>query len=199
MTKFVYKSAALLLLGCLIGYLPSAAFGSAVAQSQLSSNHATHAEYAWVLTVDGKVFLGSEAQVSLAPKPGTQIQVQDSSVQSAQDNATKGKVSAKRRVRASLTRHKPMLTKANHRSGRKHRVDNRDDCSACHQFCLVASLACIAISIIDMCPLCGLVCIVAQEACDYVCTGTTPCRGLETKQNRKTTAPHGTAVQTAFK
>lgn len=57
-------------------------------------------------------------------------------------------------------------------------LGNREDCDACHQQCLIASLACIAISIATACPLCGGVCLVYQAACQATCNGTTACKNV---------------------
>lgn len=65
------------------------------------------------------------------------------------------------------------LTVNNH----KH-LGNAEDCNACHTNCLIAGLACIAISIATACPICGLICVGAQAACEGVCNTTTACQAL---------------------
>lgn len=59
----------------------------------------------------------------------------------------------------------------------KH-LGNAEDCNACHTNCLIAGLACIAISIATACPVCGLICLGAQAACEGVCNTTTACQAL---------------------
>lgn len=55
-------------------------------------------------------------------------------------------------------------------------LGDQEDCDACHQQCLIASLACIAISIATACPVCGGVCLIYQAACQATCNGTTACK-----------------------
>ena len=55
---------------------------------------------------------------------------------------------------------------------------NQEDCDACHNQCLIASLACIAISIATSCYPCGLICLGYQAACQTTCNSTTACKNL---------------------
>jgi len=50
-----------------------------------------------------------------------------------------------------------------------------DDCDACHQGCLAASLTCIAISVITGCLPCGVACLAGQVACQGICNTTRAC------------------------
>ena len=50
-----------------------------------------------------------------------------------------------------------------------------DDCDACHQGCLAASLTCIAISVITGCLPCGVACLAGQVACQSICNTTRAC------------------------
>lgn len=84
-----------------------------------------------------------------------------------------------RRFKADNTSKKGYLKSGNRfRKLAHHRIvlDNRDDCDACHNQCLLTSAACIAISIITACPACGLVCLAYQAACQTICNGTTACK-----------------------
>lgn len=58
------------------------------------------------------------------------------------------------------------------------RLGNQEDCDACHNQCLVASLACIAISIASACPECGVICLAYQAGCQAICNTTTACKNL---------------------
>jgi hypothetical protein len=50
-----------------------------------------------------------------------------------------------------------------------------NDCDACHQGCLAASLTCIAISIVTACLPCGVICLAGQAACEGICNTTSAC------------------------
>lgn len=56
-----------------------------------------------------------------------------------------------------------------------------EDCDACHDQCLVASLTCIAISIATGCLPCGGICLAGQLACGTICNGTTACKNAQTE------------------
>jgi hypothetical protein len=57
-------------------------------------------------------------------------------------------------------------------------LGSKEDCNACHTNCLIAGLACIAISIATACPTCGVICVAAQAGCEAVCNTTTACQTL---------------------
>lgn len=85
------------------------------------------------------------------------------------------------RFRSGKTSRKAYL-KTSKRAGklRNHRAvfGDAEDCDACHNQCLLASAACIAISIITACPLCGVACLGYQAGCQLICNTTTACKNV---------------------
>lgn len=92
------------------------------------------------------------------------------------EKTTMKKVLRSRGSKTSNKSHLKSSTTARKVSHHHKNLDNREDCDACHQQCLIASLACIAISIATACPVCGGVCLVYQAACQATCNGTTACK-----------------------
>lgn len=76
------------------------------------------------------------------------------------------------------TYHKSEKNTAKLAANNHRHLGDKEDCNACHTNCLVASLACIAISIATACPLCGVICLGAQAGCEAVCNTTTACQNL---------------------
>lgn len=94
------------------------------------------------------------------------------------EKTTKKKVLRSRGSKTSKKSHLKSATTARKVSHHYKYLGNREDCDACHQQCLIASLACIAISIATACPVCGGVCLVYQAACQATCNGTTACKNV---------------------
>ena len=88
---------------------------------------------------------------------------------------SKGKAEKPATTSAKKTlKKRPAKSDANH-----HRhLGSKEDCNACHTNCLIAGLACIAISIATACPTCGVICVAAQAGCEAVCNTTTACQTL---------------------
>lgn len=93
----------------------------------------------------------------------------------AAEPSSKGKARKLATASANKT-HKKKTPKsaANH----YQHLGNKEDCNACHTNCLIAGLACIAISIATACPTCGVICLAAQAGCEAVCNTTTACQTL---------------------
>lgn len=120
---------------------------------------------------------------SLQPEPAANLLPTGST--SAQEGQTKQandrKVIAHRKVttgRSSATSgtKRTRKTMAHHRSSA---ILVNGDCDACHQQCLIAGLACIALSIVTACAPCGPICLAAQAGCQMICNRTSACNPAE--------------------
>lgn len=108
-------------------------------------------------------------------RPTTKSGYEKSEDVSAQKTLKKDSVRSKvskRSKKASLKSGNTVRKLAHHRP----LLDDAGDCNACHDQCLLASAACIALSIITACPACGLVCLVYQAGCQTICNDTTACK-----------------------
>jgi hypothetical protein len=81
----------------------------------------------------------------------------------------------KKKLRKANSYSNNKKTLANHRSTTT-KLGNQEDCDACHTQCLVASLACIAISVATACAPCGVICLAYQAGCQATCNTTTACK-----------------------
>lgn len=80
--------------------------------------------------------------------------------------------------KASYLAHHKSTSKVRKLARHHVRLGNQEDCDACHNQCLIASLACIAISIASACPECGAICLAYQAGCQAICNTTTACKNL---------------------
>ena len=114
----------------------------------------------------------------VAVEPGKKSNEEKPAVVSS-EKMTKKKVLRSKSKNSSKRTYLKSDKKAGKLTANSHRhLGDKEDCNACHTNCLIAGLACIAISIATACPLCGVICLGAQAGCEGVCNTTTACQNL---------------------
>lgn len=122
-----------------------------------------------------------------APKLGTEQPSKLANGQKAKAGSAEKKITQNvSRAKAKKTSKRAYLNSAKNvrRLAAHHHKSfgDREDCDACHTQCLLASLACIAISAATACPGCAAICLVYHTACGVTCNTTTACKNSSTNQ-----------------